>query len=58
MTVNERLYHAGLLDQFDKAALKKDRNEMIDLLMTVELVKSQAEETANAILENPAFYGY
>ncbi|MDX5151114.1 MAG: hypothetical protein R3188_01440 [Acidiferrobacterales bacterium] len=53
--VNERLYDAGLLDDFFKAANKKDRNEMIALLMSVELERSQAEETADTILKNRAF---
>lgn len=57
MTVNNRLYDAGLLDDFYKAATKKDRNEMIALLMSVELDKSQAEETTDTILNNPAFDG-
>jgi hypothetical protein len=55
ITVNERLYDAGLLDDFFKAANKKDRNKMIALLMLIELERSQAEETTDTILKNKAF---
>jgi len=57
MVVNERLYEADLLDDFYRAATKKDRNEMIVLLMAIELDRSQAEETADTILNNAAFNG-
>lgn len=58
MTVNERLYEAGLLDDFYRAANRKDKNEMVTLLMSVELERPQAEETTDTILKNPAFYGF
>lgn len=57
IAVNERLYEAGLLDEFFKAANKKDRDQMIAILMSIELEKSQAEETADATLKNWAFSG-
>lgn len=56
--MNERLYDAGLLDDFFKAANKKDRDEMIALLMTIELERSQAEETTDTILKNQALSGF
>lgn len=52
-TVNERLYDARLLDDFYRAANKKDRNEMNAILMSVELDRSRAEETADTILKVP-----
>jgi hypothetical protein len=55
MTVNERLYAAGLLDAFYRAANKRDKDEMISLLMSVDLEKPQAEEAADSIINNPAF---
>ena len=55
MTVNERLYAAGLLDNFFNIANRKDRNEMVALLMSVELDRSEAEKTADTILNSPAF---
>jgi hypothetical protein len=55
IAMNERLNDAGLLDDFYKAANKKDRNKMIALLMSVGLERSQAEETSDTILNNPAF---
>ena len=58
MTVNERLYEAGLLDDFYKAANRKDKNEMMAILMSVELDSARAEETAGTILNNMAFSGF
>ena len=55
MTVNERLYAAGLLDAFYIAATKKDREEMISVLMSVDFDRPQAEETADNLLNSPAF---
>ena len=37
MTVNERLYVSGLIDQFDKAWLQKDTNTLIFILKKIEL---------------------
>jgi hypothetical protein len=54
MTVNERLVESGLLDRFDDAANRRDRSAMIELLAQVEV----SSDTADAILNNPAFYGY
>lgn len=56
MTVNERLYVAGLLDKFDAAARSRNRDEMLNILRKVD-VENQ-EQTADAILENPRMYGH
>ena len=53
--MNERLYDAGFLDDFFKAANKKDRDKMIDILMSIELDRSQAEDFADTTLKNWAF---
>jgi hypothetical protein len=57
MTVNERLFAAGILDQFDDAARRRDRQSMLAYLRRVAMTDSQAVETADAILANPSFYG-
>jgi hypothetical protein len=49
MTVNERLYEAGVIEEWDKAASSKDRERMIELLAKVELAE-QAEQIAEAAL--------
>lgn len=56
MTVNERLYDASSIDSFDLAARARDRTQMIMILRQVFVEKP--EFTADAILENPAKYGY
>ena len=57
MTVNERLYAAGLLDAWDAAAKSRDRNRMVELLNEVDL-SNQAEWISDKILANPKFYGF
>lgn len=57
IVVNERLYDAGLLDEFFKAANRKDRDGMVALLVSIELDRSHAEEFADATLKNWAFSG-
>jgi len=57
MTVNERLFSAGLLDQFEAAAWNRDRGRMIALLVAVELT-DEAPRIVDAVLANPVKYGY
>lgn len=56
MTVNERLYAAGLLAEWNEAARNRDRTGMIEILGSVDL-KEQAASIVDSILANPAFYG-
>jgi hypothetical protein len=56
MTVNERLFAAGLMDEFDTAARKGDRAAMIKVLTTVEL-GDEAAGIADAVLSHPTRYG-
>jgi hypothetical protein len=57
MTVNERLFEAGLLEQWDNAARARDRRTMIEILSRVDL-ESQAEWIADMVLANPPKYGF
>ena len=58
MTVNERLFACGLLDAWDKAAMNRDRPQMIALLLQTAIERDQAERTTDAVLENPKMYGF
>lgn len=58
MTVNERLYNAGLHDAWDNAVINRDRSRMIEILMATDIAKPQGERTADAVLANPQKYGY
>jgi hypothetical protein len=58
LTTNERLFDAGLIDAYDRAAITKDRTKMIELLMAVEFSKADAEQIADAVLAYPRQYGY
>lgn len=57
MTVNERLFVAGLVQQFDAAINSGDRQEAIELLRRVALSDAIAGETVDAVLSNPGKYG-
>jgi hypothetical protein len=50
MTVNERLFAANLLQEWDEAAKNGDRNTMVRLLGCIELA-GQAEVIADVELE-------
>ena len=56
MTVNERLFHVGSLDQWDAAVRRRDRNEMIALLEQVEVTDPHV--TTDTVLANPQAYGF
>ena len=47
MTVNERLYAAGLLDEFDLALELKDKNKLKEILSEVEVSELDIEEITN-----------
>lgn len=58
MTVNERLFAVGLIDQWDKAAKKRNRARMIEILGKCALTNEQCKETTDAVLKKPDMYGY
>jgi hypothetical protein len=58
MTTNERLFTAGLLDAFDTAARRQDREEMLRLLEAVELETADAARAVELILTDPRKYGF
>jgi len=57
MTVNERLFSAGLMNEFDNACKVRNRADIIGLLNQVEL-EDQSSDIADSILKSPGFYGY
>jgi hypothetical protein len=58
MTVNERLCHFGLMDQFDSAAKSRNVPAMEQVLLQARFSATQAKETALAVASNPKRYGY
>lgn len=52
MTVDERLFSAGLIEAWDEAVKQRDRARMIALLMSVESAAEQASFTADTALVN------
>jgi hypothetical protein len=58
MTLSERLFDAGLLDIFDRAAVARDREKMQKLLEEVDLAPEEARQTVDSILRDPAKFGF
>ena len=58
MTVNERLFEADLMSEFDEATKERNKIRMVAILKEVELTEAQANETSEAIIQNPSKYGY
>lgn len=58
MTVNERLFRAGLLDRWDAAIDAGQREGAIALLKQVEMSEDSAAATVDAVLANPSKYGF
>ncbi|MBF0618717.1 MAG: hypothetical protein HQL19_00960 [Candidatus Omnitrophica bacterium] len=58
MTLNERLFEAKLLDQFQAAANAKDRKTLIDILGKVNVKPKEAEWTIDTIFNNSEKYGF
>jgi hypothetical protein len=56
MTVNERLFHVGTMDQWVAAARRRDRTTMVRLLAEVEV--PTPERTVDAVLANPKKFGF
>ena len=55
MTTNERLWTAGLMEEWDAAMQSRDRERMIEILSKVGLA-SQAVSIADTVLANPWRY--
>ena len=51
MTVLERLYHFGLLEDFDKRIEQRDQAGSIEVLTRAELSVEHATETVQAVLK-------
>lgn len=58
MTVNERLFALDLLPDFDQAALTRNKDELIKILLRARFSRQEALETTEALLLNPAKFGY
>ena len=58
MTLNERLFEAGLMNRFDRAAKDRDGKEMVRILLQVSLSETDARWSTKTILSNPKKYGY
>ena len=57
MTVNERLFHFGLMPAFDEAVRSRKLEAVIEVLRQAQFSQSQAEYTAKTLLASPDRYG-
>ena len=57
MSVNERLFASGLLDQFDAAVREGDTERMIECLQRVGIEQEHAAQLAQHVLGHPTRYG-
>ena len=63
MTLNERLFHCERMNDWDEALKIKNRESLINILMSLHLTKKEAEGTADGELgkirrlENNDFHG-
>jgi len=55
LTVNERLYSAGLSEKFDDAIRSRNRDAALSILLAVEV--SDAAKSVDLVLANPKSYG-
>ncbi len=53
MTVNERLFHKGLVDAFDHAARKQDIATLRDILRNIELDEQGITDVVDWVLRSP-----
>ena len=58
MTLNEMLYEAGLMKDFDSAIRKKDKTALIRILKSVNIAEKSASKIIESIFSNPEKYGY
>jgi hypothetical protein len=58
MTVNERLVHFRLLDEFGAAIRSRDADLGISILQRAKFTLQQATSTVTTVLSDPERYGY
>lgn len=51
-TVNERLFHAGLLDEFDKSIEEQDKAKLVNILEKVFLNQENIEVLVEKYIED------
>lgn len=56
MTVNERLFEAGLVEAFDAAVAARNRSEMIRILTAVDV--DDPVWSTDTMLQNPEKYSF
>jgi len=50
MTLNERLFHAGLVDEFDAAVVAEDVEKAVAILEQVRVERKEAKQTVEWLI--------
>ncbi|RDV27363.1 hypothetical protein DXV75_04825 [Alteromonas aestuariivivens] len=58
MAINERLFHVGIMEEFDAAISSCNQKEAVALLQRAEISREEAMVAVATIFENPGRYGY
>ena len=58
MTLNERLYEAKLMAEYDLVVKKRDRKKILEILKQVSLEGEEAIYIVNTVLNDPQKYGH
>jgi hypothetical protein len=60
MTMNERLWEAGLMNEFEAAAAARDRDRMLLICARVGIADGPTGRSSivDTVLANPARYGF
>jgi hypothetical protein len=58
MTINERLFTAGLFKEWDRAARERNLPRMVEVLRQVELTAAEATAVTESVLQDPQKYGF
>jgi len=58
MTLNEMLFEAGLIKEFDKAVKEKNELALIQILQKVNISAKNGKKIIKTIFNNPGKYGF
>jgi hypothetical protein len=58
MTLNEMLFEAGLIKEFDKAVKEKNESALIQVLQKINIPTQNAKKIINTIFNDLKKYGF
>lgn len=58
MTLNEMLFEANLINDFETAIKIRDVRQAMEVLSKINILKDDAEKIINTIFQNPKKFGF